>query len=73
MLGCHKRMGDKVVQDYSLSKGVFLALLVHLEEDLEAAKNDKERDAVIEFAVTLLSGFLCGLWGEEVLKMDISG
>ncbi|CAJ1967732.1 unnamed protein product [Cylindrotheca closterium] len=33
ILGCHKRMGDKVVQDYALSRKIFVELLKHLEGD----------------------------------------
>jgi len=73
MLGCHKRMGDKVVQDVALSKEIFLMMISHLEEDWEAARNDMDRDAVCEFATILITGFLCGLRGEEIMKMDISG
>lgn len=73
MRGCHKRMGDKVVQDVALSKKLFLALLTHLEEDWEAATNDTDRDVLCEFAAILITGFLCGLRGEEIMKMDVCG
>ncbi|CAJ1962796.1 unnamed protein product [Cylindrotheca closterium] len=74
ILGCHKRMGDKVVQDYALSRKIFLELLRHLEDDWNGAhENPIERDGIAEFAGVLLIGFLLGLRGEEIVKTDISG
>ena len=32
-----------------------------------------DRDALCEFATILITGYLCGLRGEEIMKMDISG
>jgi len=46
-------MGDKVVQDYALSRGILIELLNHLEDDYD---NAQEKDAIIEFAVLLLIG-----------------
>lgn len=62
-----------MAQDQALSKEIFVELLAHLEDDWEGASNDKERDAVLEFASVSIIGFLCGLRGEERMKVDTSG
>ena len=73
ILGCHKRMGDKVIQDFALSRTIFKAMLVHLESDWKASLSDEDRDEIVEFACALIAGFLVGLRGEEIVKMDSSG
>jgi hypothetical protein len=74
ILGCHKRMGDKVVQDYALLRNISIELIRNLEEDWEEAEgDDTRRDEVVTFAAILVIGFLLGLRGEEIVKTDISG
>jgi len=48
-------------------------LLKQLEDDYDNAGGEEEKDAIVEFAVLLLVGFLLGLRGEEIMKTDISG
>jgi hypothetical protein len=73
ILGCHKRMGDVVCSDFALSKPLFLELVDDLEDDWDDCQNEVERFKVAGFAMVLLSTFLCGLGGEEVMKSDIAG
>lgn len=73
VLGCHKRMGDVVVTDFALSKPIFIELVKQLELDWTEATTDGERDLVAEFAGLLIIGYLLGLRGEEIVKVDIGG
>jgi hypothetical protein len=73
ILGCHKRMGDIVNSHYAISKEIYLELIDQLESDWEDTESDEELDEVAEFAHLLNSGFLCGLRGEEIVKLNISG
>lgn len=73
MLGCHKRMGDIVVSDFALAKDIYLELMDQLMTDWEDSANDQERDEVVEFASLLNFGYLCGLRGEEIMKVDVAG
>ena len=73
VLGCHKRMGDVVVTDFALSKPIFFEMMKHLELDWRESVTNEERDGVVEFAGMLLFGYLLGLRGEEIVKVDIGG
>jgi hypothetical protein len=73
ILGCHKRMGDMVVSDFALSVEIFRELLAGLEEDFQEAPSMTERDQLTEFANLIIFGFCCGLRGEEIVKVDVSG
>lgn len=74
ILGCHKRMGDFTVTDYALSKEIFKELLADLEQDHRAAGDDAQvKDDVVEFANLLIFGYLNGLRGEEIMKVDLHG
>jgi hypothetical protein len=73
ILGCHKRMGDLVVSDCALSVEIFRELLVDLEEEWMKATTDQGLDKIVEFANLLIFGYLCGLRGEEIVKVDVSG
>jgi hypothetical protein len=66
-------MGDIVNSDYALSKEIYLELIDQLEADWEDTQSNEEQDEVAEFAHLLNSGFLCGLRGEEIVKLDILG
>jgi len=70
LLGCHKRIG---VQDYALSKSPLIKLLDQPDQDFDIALCEKEKGDIIEFALILLTGFLLGLRGKEIMKTDISG
>jgi hypothetical protein len=72
-LGCHKRMGDKVVSDYGLSIEIFNEILATLELEWIEATTEAERDKITEFASVMFFGFGCGLRGEEIVKVDIAG
>lgn len=73
MLGCHKRMGDYTVTDYALSKEILMELLEDLEFDYQRAETDAEKDEIVWFANLLVIGFLNGLRGEEIMKVDVAG
>ena len=72
-LGCHKRMGDKVVSDYGLSIEIFNEIMESLELEWREATTEAERDKITEFANLMVFGFVCGLRGEEIVKVDIAG
>ena len=44
-----------------------------LEDDWQVAETDAERLEIETVAMVFLCGFLCGLRGEEIMKVDISG
>jgi hypothetical protein len=73
ILGWHKRMGDVGCSDFALSKPLFLELVDDLKDDSDDCQDEGERFKVAGFAMVLLSTFLCGLRGEEVMKSDIAG
>jgi hypothetical protein len=50
-----------------------LELVDDLEDDWEDCQNEGEKFKVAGFAMVLLSTFLCGLQGEEVMKSGIAG
>jgi hypothetical protein len=73
MLGMHRRMGDVVNLYYAVSKEMVVMLLRDLEDDWSMAVTDKERFKLPRMAMIMLCGYLCGLRGEEIMKVDISG
>jgi hypothetical protein len=66
-------MGDIMVSNYALSKALYIELIKQLKEDLEDAYTNAEQDKVGLFANLLNFWYLCGLRGEEIMKMDIMG
>jgi hypothetical protein len=50
-----------------------MELVDDLENDWDDCQNEGERFRVASFAMVLLSTFLCGLRGEEVMKTYIAG
>jgi hypothetical protein len=72
-LRCHKRMGDKVVSDYSLSIETFNEIIATLELEWIEATTEAERDKITEFASLMMFGFLCSLRGEKIVKADTAG
>ena len=73
ILGCHKRMGDFLVTDFALSKEIFVELVDHLDYDYGRCDTDGEKDKVVEFANVLIMGYVNGLRGEEIMKIDAAG
>jgi hypothetical protein len=73
MLGMHRRMGDVINSDYSVSKEIVVGLLRDLEDDWSTAVTDKARFKLARMAMIMLCGYLCGLRGEEIMKADIVG
>jgi hypothetical protein len=73
-VGMHHRMGDKVVQDYGLSKQAVVALQVGLEKEWEAARdNAGNRLEIAQLACFALLGYDRALRGEEITKIELSG
>jgi hypothetical protein len=73
-VGMHHRMGDKVVQDYGLSKQAAVALQVGLEREWEAARdNAGNRLEIAQLACFTLLGYARALRGEEIIKIELSG
>jgi hypothetical protein len=73
MLGMHKRMGDIVNSDYAVSKEIVIGLLRDLEDDWSNTDSDDERFEATRMDMLVLCRYLCGLRGEEVMKVDIAG
>jgi hypothetical protein len=70
----HHRMGDKVVQDYGLSKQGVVALQVGLEKEWEAARdNAGNRLEIYQLACFVLLGYDRALRGEEITNIELSG
>lgn len=74
VLGCHKRMGDFTVSDFALAKDILVCLIEDLEEDYAAAEGDVSlQDEIVEIANVIIIGYLNGLRGEEIVKIDANG
>jgi hypothetical protein len=71
--GIHKRMGDVVRSDFAVTADIMNALLVTLNEEWEDATTLETRAKVAEMAFVLVSGYCCGLRGEEIVKADLAG
>lgn len=72
-LGIHKRMGDVVRSDFAVTADIINALLMDLNEEWEDAGTDLTREKIAEMAFVLVSGYCCGLRGEEIVKIDLAG
>ena len=66
-------MGDFVASDYTLLREIFVGLLDQLNHDYDTSKSQEKQDYVVEFASVLLFGYLLGLRGEEIMKVDAGG
>jgi hypothetical protein len=66
-------MGDKAVLDYSLSIEIFNKVMATLELQWREATTEAERDKIAKFGSLMMFGFVCGLRGEEIVKVDITG
>jgi hypothetical protein len=73
-VGMHHRMGDKVVQDYGLSKQALVALEVGLEKEWEAARDNAGNWLeIVQLDFFALLGYARALRGEEITKIELSG
>ena len=72
-LGIHKRMGDVVRSDFAITAEIINALLVTLNEEWQDAASSDSRAKIAEMAFVLISGYCCGLRGEEIVKADTAG
>jgi hypothetical protein len=72
-LGMHKRMGDVVRSDYAVTSLIVKELLEQLDSEWETSKNEKERKRIADMGLLISAGFLCGLRGEEIMKIDLGG
>jgi hypothetical protein len=73
MRGVHKRMGEEVRSNFALSIKVLHKILGHLDSKWHNARTMEARKEVTEIACFFVLAFCLGLWGEEVVKMDIAG
>lgn len=73
MRGLHKRMGEEVRSDYAVSAEVMTTAMSILDEEWERANSVKKRKQTVEIAWILISGYCCGLCGEEIMKLEASG
>ena len=70
VVGLHKRMGDNPKKDKALSLRIVHVLMEQLEADWAMASSLKAKVGHSRFAMVLLLGFVLGLRGEEIMKMD---
>jgi hypothetical protein len=71
--GLHKRMGDVVKSDYAVTSEIVKELLDQLDSEWEAATSDAEKKRIADMGFLIAAGFLCGLRGEEIMKVDLGG
>ena len=62
-LGLHKRMGDVVRSDLSITSEIVNALLVTFNEEWEDAGSLEARAKISEMAFVLVADYCCGLQG----------
>jgi hypothetical protein len=72
-LGLHKRMGDVVRSDYAVTLALVKELLEQLSSEWTVSVNARERKRIADMGFLLSAGFLCGLRGEEIMKVDLGG
>jgi hypothetical protein len=68
--GLHKRMEDVVKSDYAVTSGIIRELL---DSEWEASTGGLERKRIANMGLVLSTVFLCGLRGEEIMKVDLGG
>jgi hypothetical protein len=72
--GMHHRTGDKVVQEYGLSRKAAIALQVLLEEEWAAAHQYAvKRLDIAQLVFYVFLGYARALRGEEIAKNELSG
>jgi hypothetical protein len=70
--GMHHWMGDKVVQDYGLSRNEVIALQVMMEEEWGAARLEAgKRLEIAQLACFVFLGYARALRGEEITKIEL--
>jgi hypothetical protein len=70
--GMHHRMGDKVVQDYGLSRKTAIALQGLLEEEWAAERHDAlKRLEIAQLECFVFLGYASALRGEEIVKIEL--
>jgi hypothetical protein len=68
--GMHNRMGDKVVQDFGLSRGVMQKFQEVMEGEWVGAKNlEVKKMEIAQLAVFVMVGYARALRGEEIPKL----
>jgi hypothetical protein len=71
--GMHNRMGDKVVQDFGLSRGIMQKFKEVMEGEWIQGGVFRERKMEIsQLAVFVMVGYARALRGEEILKLEIT-
>jgi hypothetical protein len=71
--GLHKRMGDVVRWDYAVTSAIMKELLEQLDSEWETSNSDQEKRRTLNMGILLSAGFVCGLGGEELMKIDLGG
>jgi hypothetical protein len=66
-------MGDVVKSDYAVTSEIIKELLEQLNLEWEASTGDRERRQIADMGFVLATGFLCGLRGKEIMKIDLGG
>jgi hypothetical protein len=72
-LGCLKRMGQDVQQDWAISIGAMLALMAAFELAWGRAGSMEEKDEVVTCAAYAVIAFCGSLRGNEVFLVDLAG
>ena len=73
LLGMHNRMGDDVRPDLAISLKVTGAMLRFMELDYSEAIGKREKAKIESFAMFSIAGYLGGLRGEDIVKLDLFG
>ena len=71
--GMHNRMGDDVRPDLAISLKVMGAMLRFMELNYSEAIGKREKAKIASFAMFSIAGYLGGLRGEEIVKLDLFG
>ena len=71
--GMHNRMGDDVRPDLAISLKVMGAMPRFMKLDYNEAIGRREKDKIAAFAMFSIAGYLGGLRGEEIVKLDLFG
>ena len=73
MFGCHKRMGDIVLQDMALSIDVVVALDSMFDREYCSADDPERKHYVAVMGLWSTVGFVGGFRGEELPRADLFG
>jgi hypothetical protein len=72
--GMHNRMGEKVVQDFGLSRGIMQKFQEVMEgEWIQAGVFRERKMEIAQLAVFVMVGYARALRGEEIPKLEITG